>query len=122
MKILFGKEHYGKNVSEVPSGFLVWIIEQYDKADWSLVDACKAELLGRLKVSWEPPTPPEITLRRQVSKLEKIVLEQKAQLDILEKCIIMATVFKANRIAVDGYLGNPKLLDSHIHLIKESQN
>lgn len=58
MKILFGVKYYGKDVNEVPSGFLIWIIEEYADADWSLIQACKKELATRLKLEWTSPPGP----------------------------------------------------------------
>lgn len=58
MKILFGTEFYGKDISEVPSSFLLWIIEKYEAADWLLIQACKKEFSERLKIEWtQPPGP-----------------------------------------------------------------
>lgn len=77
MKILFGTTNYGRDTSEVDSGYLVWIIEQYDKADWTLVNACKKELSARLNLSWEPKSDEqrdlETALKQSTKQADKLL-------------------------------------------------
>lgn len=114
MIILFGK-FYGKDTSELDSGYLIWVIESYDKADWSLIQACKQELFDRLKLDWQPPTPESKEI--ELLKYKQITLLQ--QIDTIEKCLIMATCFNATRIEVDGYLRNKEYLNQQLKLIRQ---
>lgn len=75
MKILFGTTHYMKDTSEVPSGFLVWIIEEYSAADWTLIQACKQELASRLKLDFVPPPQP-FTKAEQVDLFKTHLLDE----------------------------------------------
>ncbi len=120
MKILFGTEHFGKDTSECPSGFLIWIIEKYLDADWLLINACKTELSSRLKIDWTLPTKKDVILSEQLEAEKKKVRALNSQIDLLEKCLIMSTGFGATRINVDGYLCNPKYLDQQLQLIKQA--
>lgn len=120
MILLFGT-HYGLDTSELDSGYLIWVIEKYEKADWSLIQACKQELFARLKLDWTPPIPEEDALKIKVKSQEKTIKSQSDKIDLLEKCLIMATCFKANRVTIDGYLQNPKLLNQNINLIRSIQ-
>ena len=70
MKIFFGS-HYGKDISELESGYLIWIIEKYEAADWLLINECKKELSARLKLDWKEPEPHEYELMREIDKLKK---------------------------------------------------
>jgi hypothetical protein len=79
MKIFFG-QHFGKDVSELDSGYLVWIIESYPGADWLLIDACKKELSSRLKLDWEPPTLQDdalVQLHAEVVRLRGELIEER---------------------------------------------
>ena len=117
MKILFGTKFFGQDTIEVPSGFLVWIIEEYDKADWTLVQACKKELAARLKIDWS-----EIRVEiSEVKKISKRLKQAEDKIELLEKILLMSIFNKGNRIAIDGYLCNPSLLNQHINFIKELQ-
>jgi hypothetical protein len=119
MLILFGS-NYGKDTSELESSYLVWIIEKYDGAEWTLIQACKQELSARLKIDWLPKSDEQRYLETALSLSTKQVTKLLAQIDLLEKCLIMASCFGASRISVDGYLQNQKLLEQNLQLIKNA--
>lgn len=70
MKILFGTKYFKKDTSEVPSSFLIWVIEEYEGADTVIVMACKEELVERLKLNLNP-SEAELDLRAEVRTLRK---------------------------------------------------
>lgn len=74
MKVLFGSKHYGKDISEVPSGFLVWCIEEYANADWLLIQECKKELSYRLKLEWTYPPKP-LTQKEILDMFKRDILD-----------------------------------------------
>ncbi len=112
MTILFGVKYFGKDTSVVPSKFLVFIIEEYEQADWSLIQACKQELSARLKLDWEPPKPEVVELRRALTKAE-------TEIEHLRLTLIMSTICKGNQIIVQQYLNSPEYLKEHLKIIKE---
>lgn len=108
MKILFGKKYFGKDVSECPSNFLLWIIESYRDADIMLIRACKEELSQRLKLDWEPPTDAVATLTKQLTTA-------RTRIDLLEKIIAL---HGAAAISAEKYLRNPALLESDLQILR----
>lgn len=118
MILLFGS-HYGKDTSELDSGYLIWIIEKYDGADWVLIEECKKELSERLKLSFEPQSEQHRTIIQASDALCHLNKQLLSRIDLLEKCLIMATEFGTSRLNVDGYLQNPKLLEQHLQFIRD---
>lgn len=122
MKILFGNAHYGKDTSECPSGFLIWIIEEYDKADWSLVNACKKELATRLKLDWVEPDPNNNlmdVITNQKVEIRQLKAEAKRLLEgkiMFEK---IAWVYGVEPIDFERYAYTSALLDSEINDLVE---
>src|SRR3990167_1071026 len=113
MKILFGK-HFGKDICELDSGYLIWIIESYDGADHTLIQACKAELSARLKLDWQPEDP-------QLPKLQSEIKSLSDKIDLLERLLLVSIICKGNRIEIDGYLANPEMMESDFKLIQQIQ-
>lgn len=109
-RLLFGK-HIGKPITEVPSGYLVWIVEDYDGADWLLIDACKAELSARLKLDWSPPDP----LQHQ---LDRLTTDHQFLADLL----FMSQICKGNPIILESYIHNPALLYEELKLLRLVQS
>lgn len=114
MKLLFGQKYYGKDTSEVPSGFLVWIIEEYDKAEWSLINACKTELSARMKLDWTPPTDKDRTIQRLTTELDTL----RATNTILLDTVYMASIYRGNPYMIESFLASPKLMYDTIRNIK----
>lgn len=111
MIILFGS-HYGSDTSELESGYLLWIIEKFDAADYTLVQACKDELSSRLKIEWvKPVIENEDTLRKQIKTL-------KQQNDHLFKVIALSTMCKGNELILEQYLKDPGYADEIISLMR----
>ncbi len=117
MKILFGS-NYGKDTSELESGYLVWIIEKYDKADWQLINACKSELSARLKLDWTPKSNELRDLETALKLSTKQVDTLLKQNDHLFKVIALSTICKGNEHILQSYLDNPNYADEIIGLIK----
>ena len=119
MKILFGEKYYGKDTSEVPSGFLVWLIEEYDKADWTLIDAAKQELAARLKIDWSPKSDHqqdlETALALSTKQVEKLLKERDHLFDV----VMMSIQCRGNYYTVEGYLNDPKYMYSIMKMIKD---
>lgn len=120
MKILFGQKYYGKNIEEVPSGFLVWIIEEYEKADWSLINAAKAELAHRLKLDWTPPTDQEKQLERRLHAAEAKLTASIRERNHLLNVVMMSVQCKGNPYTIESYLHSPGLLYSTMNQIKDA--
>lgn len=121
MKILFGQKYYGKDTSEVPSGFLVWIIEEFQRADWSLINACKQELACRMKLDWEPPTQQEDLLQKEVDQLRKKLEAATREQEFLLDTVMMSIQCKGNRYILEGYLNNRPYMESIMRQIKDAQ-
>lgn len=121
MKILFGEKYYGKDTSEVPSGFLVWIIEEFEQADWSLIQACKQELAGRLKLDWSPKSHEqqdlETALKLSTKQVDKLLKEK----DFLFDVVMMSIQCRGNYYTVEGYLNNPGYMYTVMRMIKDAQ-
>lgn len=115
MRIFFGK-HYGKDTSEVDSGYLLFIIEKLESADYSLIQSCKAELFSRLKLDWQPPTPETQQIETLKAKLQK----SQAEVAFLFDVIGMSTICKGNPYIIDGYLHNRKYMYEVFKQIKEA--
>lgn len=100
-----------KDISEVPSSFLIWIIEEYAKADWALINACKQELAARLKLDWTPKPSPHIDLvieMRRLKKENERLLHGKI---FFEK---ICWLFGIERIDYDKYWRSPVWLEQDI--------
>ncbi|MFI5404873.1 MAG: hypothetical protein ACHQ1D_00020 [Nitrososphaerales archaeon] len=65
-KILFGKKYFNHDITTVPSGFLIWCIEEYEAADWLLINECKKELSARLKLEWIEPAPKNYPSKKEL--------------------------------------------------------
>lgn len=111
MIILFGQKYIGKDTSEVPSGFLIWIIESFEQADWVLINACKHELSARLKLDWQPPSPQLAPLRAELARIEQLNAH-------LLNVIGFAHICKGNLYIIEKYLNNPQLLESDLQSIQ----
>src|SRR3990167_1326358 len=111
MLILFGQKYLGKDTSEVPSGFLIWIIESFEQADWNIINAAKQELSARIKLDWKPPTDEEEIMRKEIIRLTNRTHQ-------LESLLAMSTICKGNQIILDAYTHNPTLLEQDIKIIQ----
>lgn len=111
MKILFGKEHYGKDTSECPTGFLVWIIESYEKAEWLLIQACKSEISARLKLDWTMPVHPDEALRKYVNDLKRENARLLSGKIMFEK---ICWLYGIEEIDYAKYFRSPQWLDNDI--------
>lgn len=109
MKIFFGK-HIGKDIEELESSYLIWVIES-DFAEWTLVDACKKELSARLKIDWQPPSPQLAPLRAELSRIEQLNAH-------LINVIGFAHICKGNPYIIEKYLNNLQLLESDLQSIQ----
>lgn len=120
MKILFGK-HYGKDVSELESSYLLFVIES-DFADWTLTQACKKELSARLKLDWTPKSDEqrdlEAALKQSTKQVDKLMKEKDFLFDVL----MMSVQCGGNYYTIEGYLNNPGYMYARIRQIKEAQN
>lgn len=88
MKILFGTKFFGQDTSEVPSGFLVWIIEEYENCDYTLRKACQSELAHRLKIDLGFAQAEELPFN-EMKKLKRDILKaQKENEFLFQLCII----------------------------------
>lgn len=120
MKILFGQKYYGKDVSECPSGFLVWCIEEYSDADWLLIQAAKKELAARLKLDWSPKTDEqrdlETALKKSTKQVERLTKENEHLLDV----VMMSIQCRGNYYTVESYLNNPGYMYNVINLIRDA--
>ena len=103
MLIFFTKKHYGKDTSEVPSSLRIWIIESYDKADWTLIQECKKELSERLKLDFVPPQPPPGT-----DHLLKQLKAADNKIDMMAKFL---HIFGVDYHDTDKYYKYPSLLE-----------
>ena len=74
MRIFFGK-HSGKDTSELDSGYLLWIIEKYEKANWTLIQECKKELSERLKLEWTYPPKP-LTQKEIIATFKRDIVDK----------------------------------------------
>ena len=110
-RIFFGK-HIGKKLSELDSGYLIWVIEHYDKADWLLINECKKELSERLKLDWEMPTYKEKELRDQVAALSETVTT-------LENALFLSMFQKGNPLQIEQNLRDPLYAKEIISLIRQ---
>ena len=110
-KIFFGK-FSGKSISELPSNYLVWIIEYYSDADWTLIRECKQELSYRLSLDWKEPEPEIPKLKKQISVLS-------ARIHLIESLLTMSEICKGNSIILQGYEMNQVMLEMDLQLIKE---
>lgn len=122
MKILFGTTHYGKDTSECPSGFLIWIIEEYEKADWLLLRACKEELSARLKLDWSPKPDfvldLETALKMSTNQVDKLLKERDHLFDV----VMMSIQCRGNYYTVEGYLNNPGYMYTIMRQIKDAHS
>ena len=116
MQIFFGK-HSGKHIEELDSGYLLWIIEFYEKADWLLINACKAELSSRLKLDWTPPDTEE----NKIKKLNILLTRAQSRIVQLESLLAMAIICRGNKYIIHTYECNQSLLESDLLLIQEIQ-
>jgi len=107
MKIYFGK-YAGKSVIDLPSGYLVWILESYENCDQPLRVACQAELSDRLKLDFTSQTEVELT------KIKHDIDTLKTESSLLKDAIAIS---KGNSIILEGYLQNPDMLQDDLDLI-----
>lgn len=119
MKILFGNKYYGQDTSEVPSSFLIWVIEEYERAEWLLTSACKEELSARLKLDWSALNEREQDLIAQAAMSNSLNTKLLKRVDQLEKLLCMSISCKGNPYTLEMYLQNPELLEQNIKLIKQ---
>lgn len=119
MRILFGEKYYGKSIEEVPSGFLVWIIEEFEQADWLLIQAAKKELAARLKLDWSPKTDEqhdlETALKKSTKQVERLTKENEHLLDV----VMMSVQCQGNYCTVESYLNNPGYMYSVMGLLRQ---
>ncbi len=115
MLISFGQKYFGQDTSAVPSQFLLWIIESYDQADWSLIQACKQELSARMKLDWEPPKPEVVELRKSL----RVALEK---CDHFENVIMLSTFCRGNPYSLLQYMNSREYTNCIIEQIKEYQS
>ena len=109
MILLFGT-HYGKDTSELDSGYLIWIVEHYEKADWTLLNACKQELFARLKLDWQPPTDNETLYLRQRISLENLLEKRDKRIALLENLLGIAILSKGNHYLVNVCESRPAMV------------
>lgn len=120
MKILFGEKYYGKDTSEVPSGFLIWIIEEFESADWLLINAAKQELAARLKIDWTPKSDEQRDLETALSLSTKQVEKLLKERDHLFDVVMMSIQCRGNYYTVESYLNNPGYMYSVMKLIRDA--
>mgnify|MGYP001562953117 CR=1 FL=1 len=109
MLITFGAKYLGKDTSECPSGFLIWIVESMDSANWSLIQASKQELSARLKLDWEPP-PDEL------KDMQASLALAHSRIVTLEKIIAL---HRHAAITAEKYIRSPELLEHDLAFIRE---
>lgn len=113
MIVLFGS-HYGSDTSELDSGYLLWIIEKYESADWTLLNACKSELASRLKLDWHKPTDPETELQEKLDKAAKRIMELESRANQLTDLLGIAVLSKGNPYLVNLCESNPSMVQDII--------
>jgi len=113
MKIYFGK-YPGLDTSEIPSGYLVWIMEEYDKCDLPLREACKKELSHRLSLDFSSHIERDLYAHmKEVQRLHNRVAH-------LESLLCMCSFWGIRRYIIEKYINNPQLLNSDIKLISQA--
>jgi|SRR3990172_10570204 len=110
MKIFFGK-YTGEDIERLPSSYLIWLIEECDKTEFTLSIACKKELSQRLKLEWSSPD-------NLTKNVQNSLLNAQDRMVFLEQLLCMSIVSKGNPVIIEKYYNNKKLLDQHIQLIK----
>lgn len=109
MKILFGK-YYGKELSELDSAYLLWIIEHYENSDWRLINECKRELSSRLKLEW--------IQEDGVSEIKNKLSKLNSKLQHLELIISRTDLHKGNPYIIWQFMASPEYLKACINLLQ----
>lgn len=112
--IIYWGKYAGRDIQEIPSGYLVWLLEEYEKCDYLLREACKKELSHRLSLSFDfHPTD-----QQKIEILTKNNKDLVAKCDHYQRVILMSIISKGNRYTVESYLNSPALIKSDMESMK----
>ena len=104
---------FGRDHADCPSSFLLWILESYENCEHSLRQACRDELSHRLGLDFDnigEDKEEEIkTLQNKIKTLDQRIIHY-------EKILCMPNL---NKIRIEQYLREPKMLDWQIELMRE---
>lgn len=110
MKIFVGK-YAGRNIEDLPSQYLVWILEEFEGCEHTMREACKKELSARLKLDFDSPN------EEQLFEAQQAINKLKSEIDHLRNVLVLSQLCKGNRYLVEGFESNPELAQSELKLI-----
>lgn len=106
----------GKDTAELPSGYLVWILESYTDCDFNLREACKLELSERLSIDFTPAHPMDSD---RIAQLQKELNSSETERAHFRDLICMAIICKGNPLIIEMYANNKPLMMQNLKIIRE---
>lgn len=113
MRIYFGK-YSGKDITELETSYLVWLVESCDTIDSKIRDAAVVEIAHRLRVSIEIQTP-EILLNR-IDNLQNRIQSLLNQIKHLNNIIRIASI--CHDYVTDNAYNDPQYAEDLINIFE----